>query len=244
METHKDFNRRHVVPQGRSLTVNITGFQALGFTDGKPVDIEVNPADGSLTLRRVKGPDLSDVRSAQIMEEWRHKLPPGSLRNTEGSRSAINHSPTYTYVRAFGRIMEGKLSMNRHKGDRDGWVEDRPMDLLERVKQELNELLGAVFHEASDEDVAKKAADVANMAMMVADAYIHQHSLGAASIIDLQPEEWTIAPIHGGIQTYKETILRLAKNLDDSIDLPLHPHVVADSLRELAADLVAYVEGL
>jgi NTP pyrophosphatase (non-canonical NTP hydrolase) len=238
METTADFARRYVVPQGRSLTVNITGFQSLGFVDGQPLDVTVNPEDGSLTLRLAMGPRARDLRTAQIVQEARHNLPPGTLK-TEEPRAPINHSGTYSYVRAFGRIMEGKLQANRHKGDREGWVESRPLDLLERVTEELDELLAAVFHRESDEVVAKEAADVANMAMMVADAYIHQHSLGAASILDLQPEEWAIAPIHGGIRTYKQELERIATRVFHLGDNP-----TAQVIRELTANLVAYVEGL
>lgn len=242
METNKDFARRYVVPQGRTLTVNITGFQALGFVDGRAVDIEVDPSDPAhptLVIRLADGPDAQARRMMEISHEARHNLPPGAARHIEPS-IPVEVSPTYRYVVAFGRIMEMKLQKNRHKGDRNGWSAADPVALLGRVKQELTELLVAVFHGESDEAVAKEAADVGNMAMMVADAYIHQHSMGAASIIDLQPEEWTVAPLHGGVQTYRKEMDRIAS----VIEAERGPKWLADQLRELGPALVAYVEGL
>jgi hypothetical protein len=64
--------------------------------------------------------------------------------------------------------MEYKLSLNRHKGDREGWSGDSPELLLARLKEEVTELLGAI-HSGTDQQVLEEAADVANFAMMIAD---------------------------------------------------------------------------
>jgi hypothetical protein len=62
-----------------------------------------------------------------------------------------------------------KLEANNYKGD--GWCEDSPESLLCRVQEELHDLQRAVYAGASDRLVRHEAADVANMAHMVADAY-------------------------------------------------------------------------
>ncbi len=78
-------------------------------------------------------------------------------------------SATEPYVRAFGDLMEKKLNLNRHKGDRDGWIQDSAESLLGRCKDELDELRDAIRRGASPEEIANEAADVGNFAMMVAD---------------------------------------------------------------------------
>lgn len=93
-------------------------------------------------------------------------------------------SKTWPVVMAFAVEMERKLSLNRHKGDREGrpydddpdvifggWLHDEPSSLHWRVLQELDELRQAIAQGTPFEDVAAEAADVANMAMMMADAY-------------------------------------------------------------------------
>lgn len=93
-------------------------------------------------------------------------------------------STTWPVVQVFAQEMERKLSLNRHKGDREGrpydddpdltyggWLHDEPYQLHWRILEELDELRRAITSGASFEDVAAEAADVANMAMMMADAY-------------------------------------------------------------------------
>lgn len=80
-------------------------------------------------------------------------------------------SPTKPYVLSFAELMEEKLSRNRHKGDRDGWLScplPRLMHLLLAEVLELEEVTrGGVAASASE--VALECADVANFAMMIAD---------------------------------------------------------------------------
>lgn len=84
-------------------------------------------------------------------------------------------SPTWPYVLAFAKRMEAKLALNRHKGDRGGWINNTADELLERLKEELEELEGALLphpglaKDRSQERRADEAADVANFAMMIAD---------------------------------------------------------------------------
>ncbi len=63
-----------------------------------------------------------------------------------------------------------KLDENTHKS---GWSNDSPLALLDRVSEELIELRQAVARRIADggeeERIGHEAADVANMAMMVAD---------------------------------------------------------------------------
>jgi len=76
--------------------------------------------------------------------------------------------PTWPYVLRFARIMEKKLSMNRHKGDREGWRNISSYTLLAKLQSELGELLDALQNNRPVE-IAEECADVANFAMMIAD---------------------------------------------------------------------------
>jgi NTP pyrophosphatase (non-canonical NTP hydrolase) len=105
-------------------------------------------------------------------------------QQTEGavavrSGDLFSDSPTWPYVLAFAQRMEAKLAKNRHKGDRNGWINCNPDELAFRIRDELAELedaLRLVRHKenivASErEQIANEAADVANFAMMIADIY-------------------------------------------------------------------------
>lgn len=75
-------------------------------------------------------------------------------------------SPTWPIVLSFAKLMEHKLSLNRHKGDREGWMNDDPLGLLERVADEYTELYQVIFQPTK---APLEAADIANFAMMVTD---------------------------------------------------------------------------
>jgi hypothetical protein len=85
-------------------------------------------------------------------------------------------SPTFKHVLDFAFRMEAKLSKNRHKGDRDGWLKDEPWSLVERILDETVKVQQC-FTEGSDgridykdaEELADECADVANFCMMTAD---------------------------------------------------------------------------
>lgn len=82
----------------------------------------------------------------------------------------LQSSPTWPIVLAFAKRMEAKLAKNRHKGDREGWIRDRPTELSLRIEDELAELNDALKCDGPDA-VWGEAADVANFAMMVADSF-------------------------------------------------------------------------
>lgn len=96
-----------------------------------------------------------------------------------GSTDLLADSPTWPYVLAFAKRMEAKLAKNRHKGERNGWINCNPDDMAFRIQDELNELQEALRqvrrkinilpHER--EPIINEAADVANFAMMIADIY-------------------------------------------------------------------------
>lgn len=67
--------------------------------------------------------------------------------------------------------MLDKLLANAHKGGPEGWENDEVLDLRERVNEELKEFDEAISKHADPAIVRAEAADVANMVMMVADAY-------------------------------------------------------------------------
>lgn len=80
----------------------------------------------------------------------------------------VSNSKTLPCVLEFAQAMEGKLALNRHKGDREAWLKDDPSALVTRLYDEVNELSDAVKDKGPGE-VLGEAADVANFAMMIAD---------------------------------------------------------------------------
>lgn len=99
-------------------------------------------------------------------------------QHQQQQQAPVAESPTWPYVLAFARIMEAKLAKNRHKGNRDGWLKDRPEVLLKRLREETAELKAAISwvtenkvppSEWSVSNAANEAADVANFAMMITD---------------------------------------------------------------------------
>ena len=97
---------------------------------------------------------------------------------------AIADSPTWPWVLAFAHEMEAKLAENRHKGDREGWARSGAYDLLHRLRQEADELELRIDHGCQnglpESTVIGEAAEVANFAMMIADAAGGLRALAAA----------------------------------------------------------------
>lgn len=89
-----------------------------------------------------------------------------------------DHHPATRYCRpevlAFAVLMERKLRENDFKG---GWGRDTAASLCRRAREELDELWGIIPHWTQQgklpadkrRELGSEAADVANMAMMVAD---------------------------------------------------------------------------
>ncbi len=93
--------------------------------------------------------------------EMRKEL--ASLRaEVEWLREALDMRPE---VLAFAWLMERELRANDHK---PGWKQDDAQLLALRMLEEGQELLRAVY-KSSRHKIGEEAADVANMAMMVAD---------------------------------------------------------------------------
>lgn len=80
------------------------------------------------------------------------------------------NSPTWPYVLAFARLMEGKLDRNRHKGNAEGWRKDTAQALFKRLDEEVAELK-LTWKMGELEEIPGEAADVANFAMMIADIF-------------------------------------------------------------------------
>lgn len=81
---------------------------------------------------------------------------------------------TFPFVLRFAEAMERKLAKNRHKGDADGWRALSRVQLYRMLRAEVDELIEAI---ESDQFIAREvlneAADVGNIAMMLADHYQH-----------------------------------------------------------------------
>lgn len=73
-------------------------------------------------------------------------------------------------VTAFGELMRRELAANAHKGDRDAWRNAQPKDLLLQVSWHMIKL-GAACRAGDLGGVAEYSADIANLAMMIADTY-------------------------------------------------------------------------
>lgn len=71
----------------------------------------------------------------------------------------------------FAKVMEHKLSLNRHKGDAAAWRKDHEEDLHFRLTQEVDELYEAISDKKAAE-IVLEAADAANFAMMIGDKMI------------------------------------------------------------------------
>lgn len=90
-------------------------------------------------------------------------------------------SKTWESVCYFALRMEYKLSLNRHKGDREGWLAETIEWLFARGIEEGGELAQLMTHCPDDRDpnwaelVADECADQANLLMMLADKVLHDY---------------------------------------------------------------------
>lgn len=88
-----------------------------------------------------------------------------------GSKDLLADSPEWPHVLSFAKRMEAKLSKNRHKGDREGWLKCDVQFLISALKDEVGEMEAAAWEGDADE-TANECADIANFAMMIADWFV------------------------------------------------------------------------
>lgn len=131
-------------------------------------------------VERARWVDWTDPKSAQAAESavaalLRHidaepeRLAAAVAREREEQREALGLD-RWPMLIPFLAAMAGKLDANRaKKGGREGWQNQEPGSLVRRVIEEAEELEHAVDTKGARE-ILLEAADVANMAMMVADA--------------------------------------------------------------------------
>lgn len=86
-------------------------------------------------------------------------------------------------IQRMAQTMQHKLEVNKHKdkptdqwprdehGRRDGWSGVSLEYLMEKLGEEMRELMDAIAANDSPESVWCEAADVANIAMMLAENY-------------------------------------------------------------------------
>lgn len=104
--------------------------------------------------------------------EWEAALPPaGEVGiNTGAPSSDASAGGWRPQVRAFADLMEAQLRANDHKG---GWENEDPLDLMDRLYEEAQELFDELPAATATTDwsarVGREAADVSNFAMMIAD---------------------------------------------------------------------------
>jgi hypothetical protein len=84
-------------------------------------------------------------------------------------------SKTWEFVQRFATVMEHKFSLNRHKGDRDGWLVMSPNEIMLKLRAEMCEL-EAAYHEwylnstvEAARAVLLEAADVGNFCVELTD---------------------------------------------------------------------------
>lgn len=103
----------------------------------------------------------------------------------------MKESATSGWVQYFAEHMEQKLSENRHKGDRPGWLKTKPESLIRRVEEELLEVKEAMASGKPALEVWREAADVANMIGMVADSYEYHKTVKSSTPAEFSTRELT-----------------------------------------------------
>lgn len=113
--------------------------------------------------------DLQDIESRLEAAEKRADA-------AEGMSADKVRQHAWELIAAMGRwqaLMFKQLHANAHKGDR--WKHDPVESLITRVEEELRQMQACYLdrHEAgtSPDEMDRRAANLANMAMMVADAF-------------------------------------------------------------------------
>lgn len=87
----------------------------------------------------------------------------------------LDEHPTLPYVYSFAALMEHKFHLNRHKGNRDGWMAMEPRSIYHNLEDENIELECALVAWEADPSVenaravALECADVANFCLELAD---------------------------------------------------------------------------
>lgn len=115
---------------------------------------------------------LEGVMECQI-GDWIIKGVKGEFYPCKPDVFVTTYAPATIYDKIVGQFaasMIGKLELNKHK-DAIGWVNDGPDPMVRRLQEEVEELIDAVRYDVGEKYVDMEAADVGNMAMMVADAY-------------------------------------------------------------------------
>lgn len=82
----------------------------------------------------------------------------------------------YPEVESFADLMRKELYANRGKGDQPVWRVADPKNLAYDISWHLVKLMSAL-KEANHNEVREYSADVANLAMMVWEAYYNQAGL-------------------------------------------------------------------
>jgi NTP pyrophosphatase (non-canonical NTP hydrolase)/archaellum component FlaC len=170
------------------------------------------------------------------------------LRAKLDLRGAEMNTPTWPYVRGFASLMEHKLNMNRHKGDREGWIKDDPWSLVERLLDETVEVQQC-FTIGSDgrvdfkdaEELANECADVANFAMMIADAAGGLKPHTQCGVGWLNPEK--AAKLQRDLDTTAANYFRELAAVDKAKDIIQAEQEKVNRLREALKDIISSVNA-
>lgn len=89
-----------------------------------------------------------------------------------GAKRFSGDSPTKEYVLHFAELMESRLAGNRHKGDREGWLQQSVLTHIKHATKHLLELEAALLHSRVERhDLERLTADCANRLMMARDRF-------------------------------------------------------------------------
>jgi hypothetical protein len=137
--------------------------------------------------REVSATGIRDAALEDAISAVPISLPTNYYRETVERIRALESKPAtdtpapdeWPMLTAFSCVMRGLLDYHRpKKGGPEGWQKDRPERWLHRVREETNDLglLLTAKERPLPQEVQRAAADVANMAMMVSDAYACQYA--------------------------------------------------------------------
>lgn len=140
-------------------------------------------ADVDLLIDSIGAMSIPATRALQLLAWLASLIEPSVRREPVADESGLPNLPVMPGVASFGlghsaerwrRLMLGQLLANSHKAN--DWWNDSPVGLFQHLRSEVQELYESAFPKVEDtmevdpDEVEREAADVANMAMMVADA--------------------------------------------------------------------------
>lgn len=121
-----------------------------------------HPLSGNLAIDRHADEAPVDCPLRQIANE---------IASTKTAAKAQAPTTTSMIPVKWLQAMDGKLKANVHKGGKGDWKNEELLFFASKLTEEVAELMRAVRWHATRGEVMAEAADVANVALMLADSY-------------------------------------------------------------------------